>query len=96
VNNSCNAGGTSRKALYFNRLPIFGAASVHFVGVMVLRSSKLAENARMSKTDANASNVIPFPSERIRRPPAPQPCVIDWESSYHQEAIKKDGLLASR
>lgn len=49
----------------------------------------------MSTTDVKASNVIPFPSERVRRPAAPQPCVIDWESCYHQEAIKKDGLLAS-
>jgi hypothetical protein len=50
----------------------------------------------MSKNDANASNVIPFRTARVRRPAAPQPCVVDWECWYHQEAVRKDGSLASR
>lgn len=45
----------------------------------------------MSNNDANASNVIPFPAKRVRRAPPPQPCVVDWESWYHQEEVAKSG-----
>jgi hypothetical protein len=43
----------------------------------------------MLKPDANASNVILFPSERARRPAPEQPCVVDWRSWYHQDEVSK-------
>lgn len=43
----------------------------------------------MSKQDAVASNIIPFPSSRVRRPAPSQQNVVDWEAWYHLDELAK-------